>query len=143
MAEHQYGKGSLVALKGVHPDLVRLFEDVLKEIDHTIIQGLRTKEEQDRLFNEGKSKLKGNDPSAKHVYGLAVDVAPYPVIFPENTKTRGDLIKAYGRFYFFAGFVKAKAKEMDIKVRWGGDWDGDYDFSDQSFDDLVHFELLT
>ena len=143
MVEHQYGKGSLVALKGVHPDLVRLFKDVLKEIDHTVIQGLRTKEEQDRLFSEGKSKLKGADPGAKHVYGLAVDVAPYPVIFPENTKTRGELIKAYGRFYFFAGFIKAKAIELGLRIRWGGDWDGDYDFSDQSFDDLVHFELLT
>ena len=143
MAEHQYGQGSLAALKGVHPNLVSLFKEVLVEIDHTIIQGLRTKEEQDRLFKEGKSKLRGDDSGAKHVRGLAIDAAPYPVVFPENCKTQGERIKAYGRFYFFAGYVLAKAKEMGLRIRWGGDWDGDYDFSDQSFDDLVHFELLT
>jgi hypothetical protein len=26
-------------------------------------------------------------------------------------------------------------------LRFGMDWDGDLDFSDQTFDDLVHFEL--
>ena len=29
---------------------------------------------------------------------------------------------------------------MDIKIRWGGNWDGG-DLEQQSFDDLVHFEL--
>lgn len=145
---NQYGQGSLVALKGVHPDLVRLFSEVLKTIDHTVTCGVRSREEQDRLFREGKSKLDGSNPKARHVlqagqkYGLAVDVAPYPVIYPENTKTPLERIKAYGRFYFFAGFVKAKASELGIGIRWGGDWDGDFDFADNTFDDLVHFELL-
>lgn len=145
---NQYGQGSLAALKGVHPDLVRLFSEVLKTIDHTVTCGIRSREEQDRLFREGKSKLDGSNPKARHVlhegqkYGLAVDVAPYPVIYPENTKTTLERIKAYGRFYFFAGFVKAKASELGIDIRWGGDWDGDFDFADNTFDDLVHFELL-
>jgi hypothetical protein len=30
---------------------------------------------------------------------------------------------------------------MGIGLRWGGDWDSDKDFSDQNFDDLVHWEL--
>ena len=37
------------------------------------------------------------------------------------------------------------AKAMSIPLRWGGDWDGDTLLSgrdpDQTFDDLVHFEL--
>lgn len=142
MAEHQYGQGSLTALKGVHPDLVMLFKEVLKEIDHTVIQGLRSREEQDRLFAEGKSKVKGDSPGAKHVLGLALDVAPYPVVFPENCKTQGERIKTYGRFYFFAGYVLGRAKELGLRVRWGGDFDGDFNFYDNTFDDLVHFELI-
>ena len=31
---------------------------------------------------------------------------------------------------------------MNIKLRWGGDWNDNKDFSDQTFDDLVHFELV-
>jgi peptidoglycan L-alanyl-D-glutamate endopeptidase CwlK len=27
------------------------------------------------------------------------------------------------------------------RIRWGGDWDMDNDLSDNTFNDLVHFEL--
>jgi hypothetical protein len=29
-----------------------------------------------------------------------------------------------------------------VRVRWGGDWDGDFETKDNKFDDLVHFEIL-
>ena len=45
------------------------------------------------------------------------------------------------RFSYFAGFVKGVAWRLNIRVRWGGDWDGDTELSDNNFDDLVHFEL--
>ena len=62
---------------------------------------------------------------------MAVDVCPYPIDW--NNKER---------FYHFAGYVKGIADSMGIKIRWGGDWDGDTVFDDQSFHDLPHFELL-
>ena len=70
---------------------------------------------------------------------MAVDVAPYPIEW-KNTK----------RFYHFAGFVKGAFRELqnsgeiskNWKLRWGGDWDSDNDLDDQSFMDLVHFELV-
>ena len=31
---------------------------------------------------------------------------------------------------------------MNIKLRWGGDWDRDTQVKDNSFDDLLHFELI-
>jgi len=34
------------------------------------------------------------------------------------------------------------AKECNIKIRTGWDWDGDLDLSDQNFNDLGHIELL-
>jgi peptidoglycan L-alanyl-D-glutamate endopeptidase CwlK len=33
------------------------------------------------------------------------------------------------------------ASEEGVNVRWGGDWDGDRDIDDQTFDDLPHFEF--
>jgi len=30
---------------------------------------------------------------------------------------------------------------MGIRLRWGGDWDGDTELDDNKFDDLPHFEL--
>lgn len=28
------------------------------------------------------------------------------------------------------------------RIRWGGDWDRDHDVKDQTFNDLVHFEVV-
>lgn len=49
---------------------------------------------------------------------------------------------------FFAGVMVAiadrlyKEGEIQHKLRWGGDWDGDHDFKDSKFIDLPHFELI-
>ncbi len=49
---------------------------------------------------------------------------------------------------FLAGIVIGIADEMyksgevSHKVRWGGDWDRDGDFNDETFKDLWHFELI-
>jgi peptidoglycan L-alanyl-D-glutamate endopeptidase CwlK len=70
--------------------------------------------------------------NSKHLTGNAVDLAPYPIDW-KNTK----------RFYHFAGIVLGVATEMGIRIRWGGDWDMDDDLDDQSFMDLVHFEIVS
>ena len=31
---------------------------------------------------------------------------------------------------------------MNIKIRWGGDWDSDNIMKDQTFNDLPHFEII-
>lgn len=110
--------------------LQRLFERVVSRWDCTVVEGHRDQEAQDRAFREGKSQLRW--PNGKHnrLPSRAVDVAPYPIDWG-NTK----------RFYAFGGYVLGVAEEMGIELRWGGDWDGDRDLDDQSFNDLVHFEL--
>jgi hypothetical protein len=61
----------------------------------------------------------------------AVDVAPYPIDWND-----------FKRFYHFAGIVRAVAHQRGVKIRWGGDWDSDFDFKDERFLDLPHFELV-
>ena len=41
----------------------------------------------------------------------------------------------------FAGFVLGIARGLGITVRWGGDWDMDFDVQDNKFDDFPHFEI--
>ena len=42
-----------------------------------------------------------------------------------------------------AGFILCIAAQKGIKLRWGGDWDNDFDTRDEGrFRDLPHFELL-
>ncbi len=137
----KFGKTSRERLETCHPDIIRLFNEVVKEYDCSILEGYRGEEKQNEMFATGKSKLKF--PLGKHNSkpSKAVDVAPYPINWGDEG-TSSQRQKAVARFYHFAGYVLAKADSLGIKVRWGGDWDGDKDFSDQKFDDLVHFELI-
>jgi hypothetical protein len=127
----KFSTASIEKLNTCHPDLIRLFTEVVKHYDCTILCGQRGQAEQDEAFRTGKSQLVW--PNSKHNQrpSLAVDVAPYPIDWKDRE-----------RFYHFAGFVKAMAITMGIKIRHGGDWDGDNDLKDQNFFDLPHFELL-
>ena len=113
-----------------HPDLQKLMNEVIKHYDIVVLCGFRGKDEQDKVFREGKSKL--SFPKSKHnvTPSLAVDIAPYPLDWNDLK-----------RFWHLAGYVKATAEKMGIKIRQGADWDGDNDFKDQKFIDLPHVEI--
>ncbi len=126
-----FGKKSNERLATCDPRLRDLFNQVVKHYDCSIIQGHRDMETQNKYFSEGKSKVVY--PNSKHnsLPSRAVDVAPYPIVWNDTE-----------RFYHFAGYVTAMADVKGLKIRWGGDWDMDFDFNDQTFDDLVHFEII-
>ena len=130
-----FGHSSQSKLDTCHPELISVFNEVIKSVDCSILEGNRSMERQKMLFREGSSKTLGSKHLAQP--SLAVDVSPYPT--PEDWGEYDS--KALAEFYYFAGYVKAIADGLNIKIRWGGDWDGDSVFTDQTFDDLVHFEL--
>ena len=57
-------------------------------------------------------------------------IDPYPVAY-EN----------FLKWYVLAGVVHVAAKDLGVEIRWGGDWDSDFDMTDQQFNDLAHYEL--
>lgn len=128
---YKYSERSLQNLATCHPLLRELFLEVIKHHDCSILCGWRTKEDQDRLYHEGRSKLRF--PQSKHNRNpsLAIDVAPYPIDWGDSK-----------RWFYFAGLVKGIAAGKNIQIRWGGDWDRDNNFYDQSFNDWPHFELI-
>jgi peptidoglycan L-alanyl-D-glutamate endopeptidase CwlK len=95
-----------------------------------VIEGHRGEERQNFLFDSEQSKVRY--PSGKHnaVVSLAADVVPYPVDWEDGE-----------RFALFAGYVKGIAEMMGLKIRWGGDWNGDFYTKDTKFFDAPHFEL--
>ena len=129
----KFGKRSKERLKGVDAKLQNVLNEVCKYFDITVIEGLRSQERQDELVAQGKSKTK----FGKHVHGKAVDIAPYPI----DWNARDD-------FHYLGGFMLATAASMGVKIRWGGDWNasslfkGQRTTKDNSFADLVHFEIL-
>ena len=123
-----FSQTSITNLSSCDGRLVQLFLRVVKNVDCTIIEGYRSKEKQATLLRQGLTRLQ----HSKHnqVPSHAVDVAPYPIDWED-----------YEKFYWFGGYVKGIADSLGLEIRWGGDWDGDGDFHDQTLVDLVHFEI--
>lgn len=127
----KFSSSSIANLISADKRLQQVMTEVIKHYDCTILQGHRGQAQQDEYYFKGLSKLRW--PDSKHnIYpSLAIDIAPYPLDWNDNVA-----------FYYMAGLIKGVASTMGIALRWGGDWDSDTDFHDQTFFDLVHFEII-
>jgi hypothetical protein len=129
----KWGDRSKEVLQTLDEDLQWLCNTILYEVaDVSLTCGHRTQAEQDALYPLF-TKLQW--PNGKHnsYPSRAVDLQPHPL--PETEE------KLWGALGYIAGRAVEIGKRRGLKVRWGGDWDGDGDLTDQSFDDLFHIEL--
>lgn len=126
----RFGRTSKKRLATCHPDLQKVFNQVIKRVDCSILCGHRGEADQNKAYEKGHSKVKY--PKGRHnaMPSNAVDVAPYPIDW-DNLE----------RFTLFAGYVLGVAESMGIRLIWGNDWDGDFDTKDTGFRDYPHFEL--
>ena len=137
---------SIKALSTTHEDMVKICNKVVEVMNFSALEGARTQATQQEYFRLGKSKLDGINKKSNHQIdeeqplSLALDVAPYPIDFEDKSKARARFYMLAGHFFQVAHDLY-EAGEISHKLRWGGDWDGDKFFDDQSFDDLPHFEL--
>lgn len=135
-------------LMSCNDKLQQLFQEVVKHQDCTVLFGHRGEAEQNQLFADKKSEKKYPDSKHNSMPSNAIDIAPYPIpegwgdLKGQTTKARDLDWKERVKFYEFAAIVRYEAARMGIKIRCGADWDGDGDYRDQTFDDLVHFELV-
>ena len=125
-----FGKKSKERLNTCDSNLQKVFNEVIKHVDCSVLEGHREKDRQNKLFKEGKTKVKYPDGRHNRQPSSAVDVTPYPVDWKDRERQT-----------LFAGFVIGVASQMGIKLRWGGDWDQDFQVVDNRFDDFPHFEL--
>lgn len=125
-----FSKKSLYQLSTCHPDLQRLFNKVIETWDCTIIEGYRDQASQEAAFRSGKSDK--HFPLGNHNKkpSIAVDVMPYPVNWNDVPG-----IKA------FTAHVFATASQLDIPLRWGGNWKTYLDNTHGELVDMDHFEL--
>jgi hypothetical protein len=112
-------------------ELQETFNLVILDYDNTIIEGHRGEAVQNEYFRTGKSKVRYPDSEHNESPSRAIDAAPYPIDWNDRE-----------RFVHFAGYVKGVGRSLGYIIRWGGDWDSDFDLDDQTFMDLVHFEFL-
>ena len=122
---YQLSDRSLNRLGGVDPRLVEVIKKAitLTKVDFGIPEygGLRTVEEQKKLFQTGRSKADGVSRPSYHQTGRAVDV--YAYINGEASWDRCHLSKV-------ANAVLQAANQLGYTVNWGGLWKsfkgGDY-----------------
>lgn len=131
---YKLSKDSKRKLETCDPRLISIIESAIaiSPIDFTVIEGHRSVARQRQLFEIGATKIDGITRLGKHNHepSLAVDVAPYPIDWQDLR-----------RFYYLAGCIMSVAASQGIGLRWGGDWNSNGSFDDQTFHDLPHFEL--
>lgn len=160
----RFGKKSTAVRATIRLPLVLLCDSVVKYYDIALLHGRKGKEEQDYNFKNGLSEkpwptsTHNADPDADYPGNLSkgVDVCPFPV--PEcfgdlrsNKPAIRDLEwKERVKFYQMMEVFRFEWKRLQdkyehlkkLKLRCGDDWDGDKDYRDQKFDDLIHIELV-
>ena len=90
------GKRSKDNYNTLHPDLQKIIDMALKvsQVDFTIIEGERTVERQQKLFNEGKSKIDGINKKGKHNYSPSLAFDFIAADFNQDGKiTSGDALE--------------------------------------------------
>jgi peptidoglycan L-alanyl-D-glutamate endopeptidase CwlK len=161
MSGDNFGPRSRKHLGTCHPLLRKLLTRVGETFPTTILEGMRSREQQERNVAKGVSKTMNSlhltNPSE------AVDAAPDGFSWPQAGKLQrriasvvGSLkpeqsaeiqalidayVKEVGLWYYWSGHVSGIAAEMNIPIRQGSDWNGNRQIDDQSFDDLPHIEL--
>lgn len=136
---HVFSQRSKNNLTGVHPDMVRLMNEAIKNcpVDFTITEGVRTKQQQRELYDQGRTKPgnivtnadgvrnKSNHQAKSDGYGHAVDLYPY--------YDRSVQVNDAESLKIIAAHIKTVANQLGISIKWGGDW---------TFKDYPHFELI-
>jgi peptidoglycan LD-endopeptidase CwlK len=147
---YKWDTRSTEQLATLHRSLRMVMEDALQlsDVPFQLVEGGRSIARQTELFQAGKSKI---NPAAYPKYADLYKAAKHIVGPGEPLSRAVDIICAtshdkrydYNHLCFIAGAVMAAARMRGVRMRWGGNWDGDTEIiSDQTFQDLVHFELL-
>lgn len=134
---------SQTRLDGVHPDLKRVVRRAIlkSDQDFTVLEGVRTPERQKQLYAQGRTqpgpKVTWTLNSRHFVnpstgYGHAIDLAPFPIDWTDPAK-----FDAISRAMF------AAADDLNVKIRWGADWDRDGRPRERGESDSPHFELAS
>lgn len=102
--------------------LREIMNRAIKVYDFSVLCGFRNEADQNYAYDNNFSKVKW--PNSKHntLPSLAVDVAPYPIIWQDAV-----------RFTELAIIIKSIANELWIPITWGGDW--------SRFVDMPHWEV--
>ena len=127
-----FGRRSLENLVELHADLIILACHAVQFRDFTIIEAYRNESQQNDAVRRGASQVKFPNSAHNHRPTVAFDFIPFPFRGWNNIDDF--------RSVYYDGLQPA-ARQLDIPIRWGGDWDRDGSETDERFRDFGHVEL--
>ena len=149
--KYKLSEASVQKMNGVHPKLIELMKLAISDspYDFKIVQGLRSAEYQNSLYQQGRTKpgkivtkldgynRKSNHQAKSDGYGHAVDIAVCG-----HYNDNGIYVKYTTDTEMFdnkklveiSKHIKAVAKDMGLNIVWGGEWKTLYD--------TPHYELV-
>lgn len=142
----QYSLSSEKILSQAHPDLQLIFRTALRRgYDHTIAKSYETKEETNKFYDDGLSKIAY---PTKHNTKPSSAIDAYPYI--KGKAICGANQEELKQVLHFAGYIMSIAdelleeKKITHRIRGGHDWNIDHDVSmkDNPFEDAGHFEII-
>ena len=136
----KFGKTSTDRLETCTDNIQKIMKVVVKEFDISVVWGHRGREAQNKAYMSRNSTKQWPDSKHNKVPSKAIDVIPFPSGWPKENSPH--YRKQLNAFYHMAGIILGIAATMNVRLKWGGDWDMDDDFTDQTFDDLAHFEEI-
>jgi peptidoglycan L-alanyl-D-glutamate endopeptidase CwlK len=149
MQKYKFSKSSLENLYNVDGRLQTVAKEVMKVslVDFAITEGMRTRERQEQLYKDGKTKTM----NSKHLEGKAIDICP--VIngkLDYSMEAVEDLIFILGLFYFKSVVLSdlyetsGGEKGLNIKLRLGAFWGYETikQNKEKGFMDAYHIELI-
>ena len=126
MSKYNLSRLSYDRLITCHVEIQSVIQRAIEITNHDfmVVCGGRGEEDQNKAYKEKKSKKKW--PNGKHnkIPSMAVDVCP--------CKGKQLLWEDYQAWCYVIGAIMQAACELDIKVKWGGNW--------KTFKDFPHFE---
>jgi len=131
----KFSVASVAQLQTCDPRLQRIAAAAIEVgPDFSIVEGHRGQADQHKAFLTGASKLDWPHGNHNALPSRAFDFSPYPADWREAELP-------HIRFAVIAGVMAAVAHGLGIRVRWGADWNRNWDPRDESFLDWGHIEL--
>lgn len=127
-----FGANSKKNLAGVHPKLAAIAEKALSlsTVDFSIIDGVRTIEEQRKYFAQGASRtMKSKHLIQPDGFAHAIDIG----IIENGVYLKGNTQDDQRKYYLVKDAFMQAAKVLGVSITWGGQF--------RDLVDLGHFEL--
>lgn len=126
----KFDVASVRSLKKAHVELQKVLMAAREKVEFRVLDSTRGEKAQTKAYNTGKSKAKFGQSAHNYEPAVAVDLFPAPYDW-NNLRAFRDMGK----------IVLATADELDVPLRWGGDWHMDGDRTKSDDWDKPHFEL--